>query len=213
MSLDPTGRKGRILERLTINKIDTDDVLLAAYLGDEDAKWVPVIGQHLTAPDDLKSWFAQMPFVSKNKRAATRIVLSLARTAREEYEATLPDRLQILRHAMRKLLVPTERIVLADRPSEEEVRHLFDLVLTMNEEPMLLADQDGLVNQASRLSLALIAAQAFIEDSRRAINEAALTARILWHDGEGMIRDVIREQVCPWLLGEGDLLRDAPTPQ
>lgn len=213
MSDGAHARKAQLLDRITTSLISANNIDMAAYLGCQDAKDIKTVASYRPEPPvNVQEWLMMIPNW-RNQRAAARVVLALARQALPEYEAAMPAKLHTLRSAMRELIVLTEQILLLGKrdPEPDQYKHLVDTIQRLQEEPSLLADQDGLIEQAGRLSMALHAASALTDQWQQAFRYAVNDTIQIWPNGEGMIRDTVRAFLCPWLLGDSDPIKDAPT--
>lgn len=205
-------RKEKILEGIMAGTVAASDIDLAAYLGDEVAQQINtcIDRSRVTEPATVSEWIARI-YHWQNTRANARVALALARKALPDYEREMPDKLHKLKLAMRELIVLSETFLTTKQPQPDQYKSLLDAVTRLSEEPGLLADQDGLINQAYRLSLALQAGRALIGEGRDAIRTAAQDAALLWQEDNNGVRTAIRSFLCPWLLGESDPILADPT--
>lgn len=198
----------RIREGLREQRLSENNVALAVFLGSREAS--VALEELIEAPDELKPW-CEAIYDGWGKSPTGRTIIAWARTAMLRWDkpplpAKLRPRLNPLPYA---LLHAAEKLAIA--PNETAMTSAIRLLEPAYEEPELLAEQDGLPDHASILSLTIQAAAIMTGASTTALHEARDDAYLLWPNNVPLIKRIAAIELIPWTLGEQDALTKRPT--
>lgn len=195
-------REEKIAERVEKGQTSWERVRLAAYLGHKDARLA--CESEYDEPDSVAAWLLGVE--QFGQVAVCRVLIALAIAALPEWRQNLP-RAKVL-HKLPEELIHEARECLIN-PSEERFDKTVEKLQRAEEEPMLLAEQDGLIRHAAILSLAILAASSTVGDWNKALRESVMHVVDLVY--EDKIYQSVRDAIYPWAVGAAiDPLKDRP---
>lgn len=201
-----TKRVSRFRAHIERHKLKPDQIRLMAYLGYQPA--IDYTEDSVVRPAEVKEYIRG--FTTYGQTCSVRAAIALARECMRQYEATtIEDVPEPLRTMPRELVIMAESRLdtLAYNFSEAAIK----LAHNAAEEPMVLAEQDGLLHHAGWLSICHYALLITGPKWEQALHEMACDVEISWKDDLTRPGVLIAGELRPWVMGIEDPVKNNPT--